>query len=52
LSSWVNSNYFSHAPNELNRESVEYAHDTDYDKDEGGTGESRDTVTVQIAYEL
>ena len=32
--------------------SIEYAHDEDYDEDEGGTGESADTVTGQLAYEF
>ena len=31
---------------------IEYAHDEDYDTDEGGTGESGDTVTGQLAYEF
>ena len=32
--------------------SIEYAHDEDYDENEGGTGESTDTVTGQLAYEF
>jgi hypothetical protein len=32
--------------------SIEYAHDEDYDENEGGTGESADTVTGQLAYEF
>jgi len=32
--------------------SVEYFHDEDYDIDEGGTGESADVVTTQLAYEF
>jgi len=31
---------------------VEYAHDTDYDVDEGGSGEEADVVTLQLAYEF
>jgi hypothetical protein len=32
--------------------SIEYFHDRDYDLDEGGTGESADIVTTQLAYEF
>jgi regulator of replication initiation timing len=32
--------------------SIEYAHDEDYDEAEGGTDESADTVTGQLAYEF
>jgi len=32
--------------------SIEYAHDEDYDENEGGTGESADRVTGQLAYEF
>jgi len=31
---------------------IEYAHDEDYDENEGGTGASADTVTGQLAYEF
>ncbi|MCG8427907.1 MAG: LbtU family siderophore porin [Chromatiales bacterium] len=31
---------------------VEWAHDTDYDQSEGGTGENADTVTAQLAVEF
>ena len=31
---------------------VEYAHDEDYDEKDGGTGESADTVTLQMALEF
>ena len=31
---------------------VEYTHDEDYDSSEGGTDESADAVTVQLAYEF
>ena len=31
---------------------VEYAHDEDYDKKDGGTGKSADTVTLQMALEF
>ena len=32
--------------------SIEYYHDEDYDTNEGGTGESADVVTGQLAYEF
>jgi hypothetical protein len=32
--------------------SIEYFHDDDYDLDEGGTGESADIITTQLAYEF
>ena len=31
---------------------LEYAHDEDYDKSDGGTGDEADTVTVQLALEF
>jgi len=31
---------------------VEYAHDKDYDKSDGGTGDSADSVTMQLALEF
>lgn len=31
---------------------LEYAHDEDYDHNEGGTGDSADSFTVQLAYEF
>jgi len=31
---------------------VEYAHDVDYDVEEGGSGEDADAVTIQLAYEF
>ncbi len=31
---------------------VEYAHDEDYDEKDGGTGESADTVTLQMTLEF
>ncbi len=31
---------------------IEYAHDKDYDKNDGGTGDSADSVTMQLALEF
>lgn len=31
---------------------LEYAHDTDYDENEGGTGEEADSVICQLYYEF